>query len=48
VMPPCRQVAHTALAPTSSTPPRAPCATTDLHAGVELHNDEPPFVQTTR
>jgi hypothetical protein len=28
--------------------PRAPCAVADLHAGVELRNDEPPFVQAAK
>jgi hypothetical protein len=28
--------------------PRAPCATTDLRDGIELRNDEPPFVQIVR
>jgi len=29
----------------TSAPQRAPCAAADLCAGVELRNDEPPFVQ---
>jgi hypothetical protein len=37
-----------AVTPVSSAPPRAPCAATDLRVGVELCNEEPPFVQAAR
>jgi hypothetical protein len=50
--PPCRRELHASpltFAPQpTSAPPQASCAATDLRAGIELHNDKPPFVQRAR